>query len=65
VIAADVQPQMLKVLKKRAEKAGVSGRIVTVCCANDKMRVSWKVDFALVNHQRLDNSYRVTVGLMY
>jgi len=25
----------------------------------------WKVDFALVNHQRLDNSYRVTVGLMY
>jgi hypothetical protein len=25
----------------------------------------WKVDFALVNHQRMDNSYRVTVGLMY
>ena len=25
----------------------------------------WKVDFALVNHQRLDNSYRVTVGLTY
>jgi hypothetical protein len=25
----------------------------------------WKVDFALVNHQRLDNSYRVTVGLIY
>jgi hypothetical protein len=25
----------------------------------------WKVDFALVNHQRMDNSYRVTIGLMY
>jgi len=25
----------------------------------------WKVDFALVNHQRLDNSYRVTIGLIY
>jgi hypothetical protein len=25
----------------------------------------WKVDFALVNHQQLDNSYRLTVGLMY
>jgi hypothetical protein len=25
----------------------------------------WRVDFALVNHQRLDNSYRVTVGLIY
>ncbi len=25
----------------------------------------WKVDFALVNHQRMDNSYRVTVGLIY
>ncbi len=25
----------------------------------------WKVDFALVNHQRMDNSYRVTVGFLY
>jgi hypothetical protein len=25
----------------------------------------WKVDFALVNHRRMDNSYRVTVGLIY
>lgn len=25
----------------------------------------WKVDFALINHQRMDNSYRVTVGLLY
>jgi hypothetical protein len=25
----------------------------------------WKVDFALVSHQRMDNSYRLTVGFMY
>jgi len=25
----------------------------------------WKVDFALNNHQSMDNSYRLTVGLMY
>lgn len=25
----------------------------------------WKADFALVNHQRMDNSYRLTIGLMY
>ena len=25
----------------------------------------WKIDFALVNHQRMDHSYRVTLGLLY
>jgi hypothetical protein len=25
----------------------------------------WKLDFALVNHQRMDNSYRLTLGLIY
>jgi len=47
VIAVDVQPQMLKVLKKRAEKAGVSGRITTVCCGQNELGAKEKVDFAL------------------
>jgi ubiquinone/menaquinone biosynthesis C-methylase UbiE len=47
VIAVDVQLQILEVLKKRAEKAGVSERIVTVCCEQNKLSVSKKADFAL------------------
>jgi len=47
VIAVDMQPQILEVLKKRAEKAGVSERIVTVCCEQNKLSVSKKADFAL------------------
>lgn len=47
VIAVDVQPQILEVLKKRAEKAGVSERIVTVCCAQNELGVNEKADFAL------------------
>ena len=47
VIAVDLQPQMLEVLKKRAEKARVSGRITTICCEQDELGVKEKVDFAL------------------
>ena len=47
VIAVDMQPQMLEVLGRRAEKAGVSGRIVTVCCAQNELGVNEKADFAL------------------
>ena len=32
VIAVDVQEKMLTVLRKRAEKAGVAGRVVTKRC---------------------------------
>ena len=47
VIAVDIQPQILEVLKKRAEKAGVSEWIITVCCEQNKLSVSKKADFAL------------------
>jgi ubiquinone/menaquinone biosynthesis C-methylase UbiE len=47
VISVDLQPQMLEVLSRRAEKAGVSGRITTVCCGQNDLGVKEKVDFAL------------------
>jgi ubiquinone/menaquinone biosynthesis C-methylase UbiE len=47
VIAADLQPQMLAVLRKRAAKAGVAHRIRTHLCRADSIGVEEPVDFAV------------------
>lgn len=47
VIAVDVQEKMLEVLRKRAEKAGVAGRIVTRLCQPDSIGVSESIDLCL------------------
>lgn len=47
VIAADVQPKMLSVLEKRAEKAEVSDRIRIHRCEPNKLGVETTVDFIL------------------
>ena len=47
VIAVDVQPQMLKVLEKRARRAGVDHRIQTRLCEPDAVGVEETVDFAV------------------
>jgi 2-polyprenyl-3-methyl-5-hydroxy-6-metoxy-1,4-benzoquinol methylase len=48
VIAVDLQPQMLKVLEKRARKAGVLERIETHLCESDDIGDHGPVDFALL-----------------
>jgi len=47
VIAADVQPQMLAALRKRAKKQGVEGRIVPHLSEADSMGVRESIDFAV------------------
>jgi ubiquinone/menaquinone biosynthesis C-methylase UbiE len=47
VIAADLQPQMLAGLSKRAKTAGLEERIEPQLCRPDKIGVSKPVDFAL------------------
>ena len=47
VIAADLQPQMLAGLSKRAKTAGLESRIQPHLCQPDKIGVSEPVDFAL------------------
>ena len=47
VIAVDLQEKMLKSLVKRAEKAGVAGRIVTKLCEPDNLGVSDPIDLCL------------------
>lgn len=47
VIAADVQPKMLSISYKRAQKAGVSDRIRFHRCELDKLGVETTVDFIL------------------
>ena len=47
VVAADLQPQMLDVLRRRAERAGVAGRIRTHLCQPDSMGLDEPLDFAL------------------
>jgi len=62
VICVDVQEKMIKSLKKRAQKAGLSDRIETVVCSPDSLRISEykkEIDFALafaVVHEVLDVS---------
>jgi ubiquinone/menaquinone biosynthesis C-methylase UbiE len=47
VIAVDLQEKMLKSLVKRAEKAGVAGRIVAKLCEADNLGVSVPIDLCL------------------
>jgi ubiquinone/menaquinone biosynthesis C-methylase UbiE len=47
VIAADVQEKMLKVLVKRADRAGISGRIHPHKCEPNQLGVESIVDFIL------------------
>lgn len=47
VIAIDLQQQMLGVLRKRAEKAGVADRIRLCKCEQDHLGVDAQADFAL------------------
>jgi len=47
VIAVDLQPQVLAVLRSRAEKAGVAGRIVTRACDLRELELDEKLDFVL------------------
>ncbi|MGO9568679.1 MAG: class I SAM-dependent methyltransferase [Desulfomonilaceae bacterium] len=47
VIAVDLQEKMLKSLVKRAEKAGIAGRIVARLCEPDKLGVSDPIDLCL------------------
>jgi ubiquinone/menaquinone biosynthesis C-methylase UbiE len=47
VIAVDLQRQMLGVLRRRAEKAGMADRIQTHRCEADRLGVEAQADFAL------------------
>lgn len=47
VIAVDLQSQMLRTLRRRAEKAGVADRIHTHQCERDSIGIDHPVDFAL------------------
>jgi ubiquinone/menaquinone biosynthesis C-methylase UbiE len=47
VIAADLQPHMLDILRRRAERAGLLSRIRLHRCAADWMGVETPVDFVL------------------
>ena len=47
VIAVDIQPEMLKVLQKRAKKAGVEHRIIPHLCKGDSLGLNMQFDFIL------------------
>ena len=50
VICIDVQEKMIRKLEKRAQKAGLSGRIETIVCNNDSIGLDdfkEKIDFTL------------------
>ena len=47
VIAADLQPEMLHVLQRRAARAGLADRIRPHCCSPDRLGVTTPCDFAL------------------
>lgn len=47
VVAADLQPQMLEGLRRRAEKAGLLGQIQMVQCSPERIGVAGPLDFAL------------------
>jgi ubiquinone/menaquinone biosynthesis C-methylase UbiE len=47
VISADLQEQMLRRVRKRAERAGLSSRIITHLCQPGRIGVTEPVDFAL------------------
>ena len=47
VIAVDLQPRMLDILRRRAERAGLSTRIQLHQCSADRLGVQTQVDFAM------------------
>ncbi len=47
VISADLQPEMLDIVRERAAKKGLSDRIKIHLCQADRVGVQEKVDFAL------------------
>ncbi len=47
VIAADIQPEMLRALQQRAKRAGVDERIAIHLCKPDSLGLNNEVDFAL------------------
>jgi len=47
VIAADIQPEMLRALQKRAKRAGVDQRIALHLCKADSLGLDARVDFVL------------------
>lgn len=47
VFSVDVQPEMLRVLTKRAARKGVADRIETHCCGSEDLGFSVEVDFIL------------------
>jgi ubiquinone/menaquinone biosynthesis C-methylase UbiE len=47
VIAADLQPEMLDIVRRRVRRAGLSDRIRTHRCASDRIGVAGPVDFVL------------------
>lgn len=47
VIAVDVQDKMLRALAKRAEKAGLAGRIVSRLCTSDSIGIAEPIDVCL------------------
>jgi FkbM family methyltransferase len=69
VIAADLQPQMLSTLQRRARSAGVERRITLHQCEANALGLSEKVDFVLafaMVHEVPDRSrlLREIVGLL-
>ena len=48
VIAVDLQQQMLNMLRRRAERAGVADRIELHKCEPDRLGIDSDADFALV-----------------
>jgi ubiquinone/menaquinone biosynthesis C-methylase UbiE len=47
VIVADIQPEMLRALQKRAKKAGVEKRIITHLCKADSLGLDRPFDFVI------------------
>ncbi|UCG39704.1 MAG: class I SAM-dependent methyltransferase [bacterium] len=47
VISVDLQPQMLRVLERRARRKGLAGRIETRLAGSDGLGIHEAVDFAL------------------
>jgi ubiquinone/menaquinone biosynthesis C-methylase UbiE len=48
VIAVDIQQQMLDIVRRRAEKAGVADRIELHKCQQNRLGIETEADFALV-----------------
>jgi len=47
VIAADIQPEMLEALRRRARRAGVEQQIITHLCKADSLGLNMQFDFVL------------------